>query len=93
MSEYGSIGSYLGSHIKYPRKALQNEISGSVYVQFIIDENGRIIHPEILKSLGYGCDEEVLRILGMMPKWNPAKVNGKAVKLRMTLPVNFRMAD
>lgn len=92
-ANYGSIASFIGKEIHYPRVALQNSVTGLVYIQFIVDENGNIIHPEIIQSLGSGCDEEVLRILAVMPRWNPGMVNGKPVKVRMTLPVNFRMTD
>ncbi len=87
------LAKYLGHNLKYPHAAVQNGISGKVYIKFIVDENGNLISPEIVRGLGYGCEEEVLRILASMPKWNPGKVNGQAVKVRMTLPVSFQLSD
>jgi periplasmic protein TonB len=92
-SEYGSIGSFLGSKLRYPNQASANGITGKVYVEFVIDENGNMILPKIVKGLGYGCDEEVLRILAMMPQWSPGKMNGRGVRVKMTMPVNFKLSD
>lgn len=90
---YGRLNSYLSSKIVYPREALANGISGKVLVEFTVDEEGNIINPSIVRSLGYGCDEEVLRVLASMPKWTPGAMNNKPVKVRLTIPVNFRLAE
>lgn len=60
-----------------------------VIVQFIIDEEGNIVKPIILRKINPELDKEALRILGLMPKWKPGKQNGKAEKVRYTLPITF----
>lgn len=92
-AEYGSITSFLAKRIKYPSMAIANSVSGRVYVEFVIDENGKLILPKILKGLGYGCDEEVLRILALVPQWRPGKMNGKGVKVKMNIPVSFKITE
>ncbi|MBK7429300.1 MAG: energy transducer TonB [Saprospiraceae bacterium] len=83
---------YLSKNIKYPTKAREKGIMGTVIASYIIDENGQVLEPVIKSGIGYGCDEEVLRIIREMPeKWNPGIKNGKRVPVRMTLPVKFRL--
>ncbi len=83
---------YLSKNIKYPTKAREKGIMGTVIASYIIDENGQVHEPSIKRGIGYGCDEEVLRIIREMPdKWNPGIKNGKRVPVRMTLPVKFRL--
>ena len=77
------------SKIKYPKGAKEEKVEGTVIVKFTIDENGDVVKPEITRSLGSGCDEEVLRVVGEMPKWVPGKKDGKPVAVELTLPVKF----
>ena len=82
---------FLGAEIKYPRIARQNHIEGRVFAQFIIDEEGQITQLKIIKGIGGGCDEEALRVIAMAPDWKPGKQRGRAVKVRMIVPVHFRL--
>lgn len=96
MPSYGAgekeLMEYLAKNVKYPAKARENGTMGTVIATYIIDENGKIQEPTIKSGIGYGCDEEVLRVIREMPdKWNPGIKNGKRVPVRMTLPVKFRL--
>ena len=62
-------------------------------VKFIINKEGNIINPQIVQGLGYGCDEEVIRVVKRMPRWIPGKQNGVNVSVYYTLPVQFKMRE
>ncbi len=83
--------SFLSKNLVYPKKAIENDISGKVYVQFVVRKDGALDNIKISKGLGYGCDEEVIRVLKLMPKWKPGKSNGKPVATQFTLPVAFTL--
>lgn len=82
---------YLGKNIKYPKSARENNIKGRVMVEFIVQKDGRISDTKIMRGIGFGCDEEVMRVVKSMPTWQPARMNGKAVSSVYKLPVMFEM--
>lgn len=79
------------SNVKYPSVARENGISGRVYITFVIDKNGIIREPKVLRGIGGGCDEEALRVVKAMPAWIPGKQNGIAVNVQYNLPINFNL--
>jgi TonB family protein len=82
---------YLSSSIIYPEKARIDSIQGTVVVQFIVDENGKINDPVVVRSVSSDLDNETLRAMREMPDWKPGTQDGKPVKVRYTLPVRFRV--
>jgi protein TonB len=62
-----------------------------VAVNFIVDEEGKIIETKIIHSVGFGCDEEALRVIKLMPKWKPGLMNGKPVKVSFNQVITFRL--
>ena len=80
----------LQKKIRYPLQAKALGVQGVVYVQFIVNEEGKVEKPIIIKKLGAGCDEEALRVLEKV-KFTPGYDKGKAVKVRFTLPVRFML--
>ncbi len=90
-----ALYSYLGKNIKYPDKARQNGTSGTVYVSFIIKKDGRVSGVGIIEggSVGDGCDEEAMRVIKEMPKWNPGKDKGKPVNVAFNLPIKFMLDE
>ena len=80
-------------NMKYPKEARANNVQGMVVVSFIIDKEGNVLKPEIVRAIGGGCDEEVLRVVGEMPKWIPGKQRGKNVNVQFNLPVRFKLED
>ncbi len=83
--------SYLSENMKYPKAAKEANVQGMVIVTFVVLENGELSTPEILRGIGKGCDEEVIRLVKESQKWTPGKKDGKAVKTRMRLPVKFEL--
>ncbi|MEM9822138.1 MAG: TonB family protein [Bacteroidota bacterium] len=83
---------FVYQNIKYPKKARENGIEGIVVVRFIVDTEGNVVKPEIVRSIGGGCDEAVLDIVKQMPKWIPGEQNGEKVDVYFNLPVRFKLA-
>ena len=83
---------FIGNNVVYPQEAKEAGIEGKVFVEFYIEGDGTVCDAKVLRGLGYGCDEEALRVIGLMPKWSPGKQRGKAVRVRYTLPVNFKLS-
>jgi periplasmic protein TonB len=88
-----ALKKFLEKNLTYPKAATRANVSGKVYVQFVVDENGRITSPSILKSVGFGCDEEALRVIALMPPWKAGRQGGRGVKVKYTLPVNFSLQN
>ncbi len=86
---------YLISKTIYPGEAKSNGIIGRVYYYFIVKKNGDlccITKNEEIGLLGFGCEEEGLRVLKSMPKWKPAKIKGESVNSKYSMPINFGLA-
>ena len=88
-----SVMRFIQKNLSYPGKAKKDSIQGKVIVQFVVSKTGAIEDIKIIKSLSKECDEEVMRVVSIMPRWNPGKQNGKAVSVRFVLPVIFRLKD
>lgn len=83
---------FLGENLKYPQKAKELGIEGTVFLVFEIDRQGKISNTEILRGIGGGCDEEALRVIQQSPDWLPGLQNGKKVNVRMRLPIRFKLS-
>ncbi|TAF35486.1 MAG: energy transducer TonB [Cytophagales bacterium] len=88
-----ALRKFLSKHLKYPIAARTNQVAGKVFVQFTVDKEGIITNVKILKSLGFGCDEEAARVIQLMPKWEPAKQSGKRVKTKHTMTFVFEYSN
>jgi protein TonB len=90
---YKALGKYVdgGRNHKYPVEARKNKIEGKVFVQFIINEDGTCSDFEVVKGIGYGCDEAAVEAFKKMPKWKPGLVNGKPVKVRAQMGYDYRL--
>jgi len=82
---------FLSENINYPEEAAEQGIQGRVVLRFVIKANGSIGKIEVFKSLYPKCDEEAIRVVKMMPKWIPAKQNGKPTNIYYHLPVVFKI--
>ena len=80
---------YLYSNIKYPQVAKENGITGRVFLTFVVEKDGSIANPKVLRDIGGGCGQEALRVVKSMPKWSPGKQRGKPVRVQFNLPVVF----
>ena len=82
---------YLRKNIKYPAICRENNIQGRVIVSFIVNRDGSIVDLEVVKSVNPSLDKEALRVVACMPKWKPGSQRGKPVRVKYTIPVNFRL--
>lgn len=83
---------FVGSKLKYPNIAYAESKEGTVYVKFVVDENGKVCNLNLLNRVGYGMDEEALRVVSLIPNFKtPAKIKGKAVKVYYQLPIKYKM--
>ena len=87
----GECMKFLGSNIKYPAEAVAKKLEGRVIVQMIIEKDGSITNTKVVRSVNPLLDQEAMRVIGMMPKWNPGKQRGQAVRVQYTLPVMFSL--
>ena len=80
---------YIAQNLKYPRKALKAQVEGKVIIRFVVAKDGDISEIEVLKGIGYDCDEEAIRVLESSPNWIPGKHQGKNVNVRVMVPLTF----
>ena len=84
---------YLQKNLRFPEQAQQVGVSGKVYLQFVVATDGSISQLKVIRGIGFGCDEEALRVVSKMPKWLPGKQSGRAVPVRFTLPIAFQVVE
>lgn len=84
-----AFAQYLQKNLKYPQTAVKANISGKVYIQFIVNQDGSTSNFDVLKSVGYGLDEEAIRVLKTIPQWTAGVHKGQKVNSRFTVPINF----
>lgn len=82
---------YVGKNMKYPAQARRMGIEGKVYVTFVVGKDGALTDVKVLKGIGAGCDMEAIRVLSGAPKWKPGKQRGRPVRVRMQLPIIFKL--
>ena len=82
---------YLNDNIKYPVIAQESGIQGRVICQFVVNRDGSIVDIEVVRSVDKSLDAEAVRVISRMPRWTPGKQRGKTVRVKYTLPVNFRL--
>ena len=86
-----ALMSFLNKNIKYPVIAEENGIQGRVVATFVVERDGSITDVKVIKSVDPSLDKEAVRVLKLMPKWIPGKQSGKAVRVKYTVPVTFRL--
>lgn len=84
---------YLGDNIKYPPMAAENNIQGKVLVSFTVEKDGSLTDLKVERKLGYGTDEEAMRVLKLSKRWNPGMQNGKPVRVKYNIPISFNLAQ
>lgn len=87
------LARFINAEIKYPREAIKRDIEGVVHLSFIVEKDGSITEPTVLRTIGGGCSEEALRVVRAMPRWNPGRQNGEVVRARCNLPIRFSLVD
>jgi TonB family protein len=87
----GDLNKYLSHSIKYPRAAQEKEIEGKVFLKFVVEKDGSIKECKVIRSVDPLLDAEAVRLVMEMPRWEPAKQEGKPVRIEYNLPVNFKL--
>ena len=82
---------FLSKNIKYPTISQENGVQGRVIVQFVVNRDGSIVDPVVVRGVDPYLDKEALRVIASMPKWKPGKQRGKEVRVKYTVPVTFRL--
>jgi protein TonB len=89
-----ALSDYIANHIDYPQMAIDDNKQGTVNVQFVVDENGKVQDAKVIgRKLGDGLDEEAERVISSMPKWSAGMVKGKPVKARVTVPITYQIEE
>lgn len=83
--------SFIGENVKYPEDAMEKNISGKVFVSFVVEKDGSVSEAKVVKSVCASLDNEALRVVNAMPKWTPGKMDGKNVRVKYTLPFTFKL--
>lgn len=84
---------WLANNVRYPQMALENGISGRVIVKFVVEKDGSVSGVTLVRGVDKDLDREAIRVVKSMPKWQPGKNNGQAVRCYFNLPVNFKLAE
>lgn len=82
---------FIGENLRYPQRARTANIKGKVFIQFVVDKEGNLTNFKVLKGIGYGCDEEAIRVLKTAPRWDAGKQRGVPVKVYMSIPIVFEL--
>jgi len=80
---------FLAENLQYPAPAMRAKVQGKVFLNFVVTKEGEIKDATILKGIGFGADEEALRVMSQMPRWKPGMQDGKALNVRYNLPIAF----
>lgn len=84
---------FIGKNFKFTREALNNKIQGKIFIKFVVNKDGQIVEPKIIKGLGYGLDEEAIRVLFRYGDWIPGEQKGIKVRCSFSLPITLQSPD
>ncbi|MDE5840399.1 MAG: M56 family metallopeptidase [Muribaculaceae bacterium] len=84
---------FLTYNIRYPEESMKANEQGKVIVKFVVNKDGSVSDPEIVKGVSSALDKESIRVVESMPQWTPGTINGQPVECYFTLPINFRLQD
>jgi len=82
---------YVADNLKYPARASRMGIEGRVFIEFIVEKDGSLTDIKVARGIGGGCDEEAVRVISEAPKWSPGKQRGRPVRVRMIMPIIFKI--
>ncbi len=87
----GGYAVFFDERIVYPESAVENRIEGLVWVNFVVEKDGSVSNPHIIRGIGYGCDQEVLRVVKDLPKLEAGKIGEDLVRVAITLPIRYQL--
>jgi protein TonB len=82
---------FIQKNLSYPYQAQENNVQGKVFLSFVVEKDGSITDVKIVRGIGYGCDEEAVRVIKKSPKWNAGKQNNAYVRVRYNMPINYTL--
>ena len=82
---------FISDNLRWPEGCEDSCIQGRVVISFMIEKDGSITEPKVVRSLDPAFDKEALRVVEMMPKWNPYSINGERRRMKYTIPISFKM--
>ncbi|GAB4496682.1 MAG: hypothetical protein OHK0019_28890 [Saprospiraceae bacterium] len=82
---------FIAENVQYPALAREKDTQGTVLAEMVIEKDGSLSNMKIVRGIGDGCDDEVLRVLSLMPKWTPGEKGSKIVRVRQVVPVRFKL--
>lgn len=85
-----ALSSFIANNVRYPSDAEKDGIGGKVIVRFVVNSKGKVVDPEIVQSVYPSLDKEALRVISLLPKWEPGKQGGKNVNVKFALPISFQ---
>ena len=84
---------FIQRNLRYPAMAMDQGKQGKVFVSFVVEKDGSVSNVTVIRGIGYGCDEEALRVISKSPKWKPGKQNGRNVRVKYTMPLGFAITQ
>lgn len=84
---------FIQKNLKYPSMAMDQGKQGKVFVSFVVEKDGSVTNVTVIRGIGFGCDEEALRVISKSPKWKPGKQNGQNVRVKYTMPLGFAISQ
>lgn len=82
---------YMERNLRYPSQAQEEGIKGKVFISFVVEIDGSITDVKVLRGIGFGCDEEAIKVIKKSPLWKPGKNKGTPVRVRYNMPINFNL--
>ena len=86
-----AFAKYMERNLRYPSQAQDDGIQGKVFISFVVERDGSITDVKVLRGIGYGCDEEAMKVIKKSPLWKPGKNKGIPVRVRYNMPINFNL--
>lgn len=86
-----ALAQFISENLNYPKTAFDNKVSGTVYINFFIDEQGTVFNPTIVRGVSPELDAEAMRLVQSFPTWNPPIENGKPIVTKYTIPIKFTL--
>ena len=82
---------FLEDNLRYPQMAREAGIQGTVFITFVVERDGSVTDVRVIRGIGGGCDEEAVRVVRMMPRWEPGRQRGQPVRVQFNMPIRFRL--
>jgi len=90
---YEALLKFIQDNMRYPKEALEKKIEGKVYVTFVVETDGSITGPRVLRDIGGGCGAEAIRLVKSMPRWKPGRQRDTVVRVQFNLPIRFELSN